>query len=667
MKRSTARAAAAAAVVVGCGLVALVIAYYAQASSEAGLLTRTGPAVVWGLPIAKLVFNVAAACTIGSLMLALFALPPKGKAFSQALTFAGISAGLWTGASAAMSFLTFHSLANLALFSEGSGAAFISFLVDVDAGRRGALSLLLAATVTLLCFAARRHREVSLAALLSFAGLVPLALNSHATGSGSHPDSAVSVVMHMASAAVWLGGLLALVVLRRTLDAAMFTTVVRRYSTLALVSFVALAVSGLLAGWAGVGTLAALATPYGGILAAKSAAFIVLGVFGMLHRRWVIAKLEHAPRKGARAFTVLAVAELAVMGAASGLAAALARTPPPTIAEAAPAEQTPQIPSIIEALSTWRPDPLWSLVCGLAVFLYLAGLRRLRLRGGSWPAYRTALWLFGIAVLFVVTNGGLHAAQENLISAHVLTQMTITAVVPLLLVPAAPLSLAEQTITRRNDGSRGAAEAMDAVVRPILKATGDPLVPALGLAATLTLLYYTPLLEYSSSTQFGYAAMTILALLAGCLFTASVTRAFSRSASPTVAARLLALGGAAVLYSFHGWALAQQPDQLPDARRQPWQISVDPAFGIPSVGDAEPAGVAMWLIAAGSLLVAAAVVLFSARHKAGPLREARGSNAASRELVTASGPAAVTNPAFQSRPEGPPTAGRALTNVPLDP
>lgn len=667
MKRSTARAAAAAIVVVGSGLVALAIAYHEQAGSEAGLLTKTGPAVIWGLPIVKLVFNVAAACTIGSLMLALFALPPKGKAFSQALTLAGISAGLWTAASVSMSFLTFHSLANLTLFSEGSGTAFISFLMDLDAGRRGALSILLAAAVTVLCFIAHGHREVSLAALLSFAGLVPLALNSHATGSGSHPDSALSVVMHMAAAAVWLGGLLALVVLRKTVEPAMIPAVVRRYSALALVSFLALAVSGLLAGWSGIGTLTALATPYGAILAAKSAAFVVLGVFGLLHRKWVISKLEQAPHRAARAFTLLAVTELAVMGASSGMAAALARTPPPTVAETGAAEQTSQIPSIVDAFSAWRPDPLWSLACGLAIVLYLAGLRRLRSRGGSWPAYRTALWLIGIAALFVVTNGGLHAAQEYLISAHVLTQMSITAVVPLLLVPAAPLSLAEQTIARRNDGSSGAAEVIDAVIRPVLSATADPVVPAMGLAATLTLLYYTPLLEYSSTTQFGYAAMTMLALLAGCLLITSVTRAFSGPAAAALTGRLLALGGAAVFYSFNGWALAQQPDQLPDARREPWQISVNPAFDIASVVDAEPAGAAMWLIGAGSLGVATAVVLLSARRKAGVLPDGRGRHAAARELVAAYGPAAAAKPVFESRPERTPQAGRALNDVPLDP
>jgi putative copper resistance protein D len=134
MKKSRTKPVAAAATVLGCGLLALFVAYWPEAGKEAALLDRTGAAVIWGLPVAKLVFHVAAAGTVGPLVLALFALPPRGKAFSKALVLAGISAVLWTAAAAAISVLTFHSLANLPLFSEGSGAIFVSFLTDVAAG-----------------------------------------------------------------------------------------------------------------------------------------------------------------------------------------------------------------------------------------------------------------------------------------------------------------------------------------------------------------------------------------------------------------------------------------------------------------------------------------------------------------------------------------------------
>ena len=98
MNKSRAIAVAVAAVVLGSGLLALVISYYAEAGADAGSLNRTGAVVAWGLPVAKLVFNASAACTVGALALALFALRPNEKAFRLALDLAGASAAAWTAA-----------------------------------------------------------------------------------------------------------------------------------------------------------------------------------------------------------------------------------------------------------------------------------------------------------------------------------------------------------------------------------------------------------------------------------------------------------------------------------------------------------------------------------------------------------------------------------------
>lgn len=637
MKKSRTKPVAAAAMILGCGLLALFVAYSTEAGKEAAFLDRTGAVVIWGLPVAKLVFNVAAAGTVGPLILALFALPPKGKTFSKALVLAGISAVLWTAAAAAISVLTFHSLANLPLFSEGSGAIFVSFLTDVDAGRRNALTVVITATVALLCFGVQSQRAVAVTAVLASTGLIPLALNSHAAGGASHADSTVSVVMHMAAAAIWIGGLATLVLLRRTLGTELLAAV-RRYSTLALLSFLALAISGLAAGVTGIGTLEGLATPYGLILLAKTAALGVLGVFGALHRKWILTKLASVPGRARTTFSALAVAELAVMAAASGLAAALARTPPPTVSQAAPAPVSLRLPGLADVLGSWKPDALWIFLCAGALFLYAAGVRRVRNRGGHWPAYRAGLWVAGVALLFLVTNGGLRVYQEYLISAHVTTQMLLIAVVPLLLVPGAPLTLAKLAAVPRQDGTIGGAEALTLLLRSVMSATSAPYMAAAGLAAVLAALYYTPLLEYSSRTQFGYQAMVLLALLSGCLFTASLARATDGGPGSSPASRLVTIGAVAALYAAHGWALAQQADQLPDSRRQEWLISVGQPWDQPVLAVVEPAGMAMWIIAAGTLLVAAAAVLSTSRRRRNPDARHRSATAPAHDLVMSSEP-----------------------------
>jgi putative copper resistance protein D len=140
-------------------------------------------------------------------------------------------------------------------------------------------------------------------------------------------------------------------------------------------------------------------------------------------------------------------------------------------------------------------------------------------------------------------------------------------------------------------------------------------VAAAGLAAVLAALYYTPLLEYSSRTQFGYQAMALLALLSGCLFTASLARPTDGSPGSSPASRLVTIGAVAALYAAHGWALAQQADQLPDSRRQEWLIAVGQPWDQPVLAVVEPAGMAMWIIAAGTLLAVAVTEVSKSRRR----------------------------------------------------
>jgi putative copper resistance protein D len=443
--------------------------------------------------------------------------------------------------------------------------------------------------------------------------------------------------MHMVAAAVWIGGLATLVLLRRALGTELLAAA-RRYSTLALLSFLGLAISGVAAGVTGIGALDGLATQYGLILLAKTAILGVLGTFGVLHRKWILKKLESVPGRARGTFSVLAVAELAVMAAASGLAAALARTPPPTVSQAAPAPVFLRLPDFMDVVSSWKPDALWIFLCAGGLFLYAAGVRRIRNRGGYWPAYRTGLWVAGVGLLFLVTNGGIRVYQEYLISAHVTTQMLLMAVVPLLLVPGAPLTLARLAAAPRQDGTMGGAEILTLMLRPVLSAKSAPYMAAAGLAAVLAVLYYTPLLEYSSRTQFGYQAMALLALLSGCLFTVSLARPSGGGPGLSRAASLVTIAAVAALYAAHGWAFAQQADQLPDSRRQEWLISVRQPWDQPLLAVVEPAGMAMWTIGAGALLAAAAIVVSTSRRRR-DLSERNGSaGEPAQDLVMSSEP-----------------------------
>jgi cytochrome c oxidase assembly factor CtaG len=591
---------AVSAVFIAAALLSLVWAYRYGGGAEPGLLDKSGPLVLWGLPVAKLCFNAAAACTIGALALGAYAVPLRAPAFARGVFAAGLCV------------LSFHSVANTPPFSEGSGALLVAFLTAPGPGRTTAATVLIAAVVVVLCFSVRSRREAFATALVAAGGLVPPVLSSHAAGGVDHADSTVSLALHVTAAAVWMGGLLTLLVLRRALADVGLGTVVRRYSSLALASFAVLAVSGLLSAWAAVGTLDQLASPYGSIVLAKTAAFVVLGGLGAVQRRAVIARLQRDPDRGTRPFAVLVVAELVVMAAASGLAAALGRTSPPTGASSASsASLALSGPGIREAVTRWELDPLWTLLCGFAVVLYLAGVRRLRRSGERWPVRRTGLWLVGIAVLFTVTNGGLHVYQTELLSVHVLTQMLLTAVIPLLLVPAAPLTLAELTIRPEAAGTQSSGGFIRTAVRPLLDAAAaNPVIPALVLAAALVASYYSPLLEYSAGTQPGYGLMTLVALSSGCLFTAALTRPLEPSRRKDRAARVWALAGTAVLYAVYGQALQAQAPVL----GQPWETAAGNPWPGSWAAAPETGGQFMLILAAVSLAAIAVVVLFRSRE-----------------------------------------------------
>src|SRR5690606_31171807 len=153
---------------------------------------------------------------------------------------------------------------------------------------------------------------------------------------------------------------------------------------------------------------------------------------------------------------------------ASGVAAALARTRTPVV-ETVLDERTPAARILTGSplppeftVDRWfteaKPDLLWLLVAGFAIFFYLAGVRRLHRRGDRWPVHRSVLWVIGMLTLVWVTNGPLAVYEKYLFSAHMLGHMLLGMAIPVLLVLAAPITLALRTIRRRDDGSRGPRE-----------------------------------------------------------------------------------------------------------------------------------------------------------------------------------------------------------------
>ena len=163
----------------------------------------------YGLFVSKLLVNLGVAGTIGALALAVFALSPKEPEFGRALDVAAAGAGVWTVAAAASAVLRLPDrVLDDADSRRGYGDQLGVFLTQNPIGRAWLTTTLVAAAVTVLCFAVRNDTAL---------GVVPRSLSvglgarspSRATPAtrASHDQAITSIWLHIASRvsgwAVW--------------------------------------------------------------------------------------------------------------------------------------------------------------------------------------------------------------------------------------------------------------------------------------------------------------------------------------------------------------------------------------------------------------------------------------------------------------------------------
>ncbi len=592
-----------------------------------------GDAVVLvALPLAKLVVNLGIATTLGSLLLALFALDSAQPEYHRALDVAAAGAGVWAVSGVASAYLTFSSVYQLRLsFDQGYGPQLATFLTQQPGGRAWLVFVLVGALLTVVCFAVRNRTLLAFALVGAGLALVPLSSDlGHASSSASHDQALTAIWLHMVFAAIWVGGLVTLIALRPVLTPGRLAAILPRYSTLALVSFVIVAVSGYVSAAIRVGDLPALLTPYGILVIVKVAALGVLGLYGALQRRWLVGKVTGggAPRW----FWLLVASELAVMGVASGVAAALARTAKPVVEGEVQAEtQTPAelltekpLPPELTPerwLTSWNLDLLWVLVAGFGILFYLAGVRRLRRRGDRWPVHRTILWVLGMLTLVWITNGALNVYEAYLFSAHMMAHMLLSMTVPVLLVLSAPITLGMRAIRKRDDGSRGPREWLLLIVHSRYAAVlTHPLVSGILFAASLWVFYYTPIFRWATEDHVGHTWMVIHFLLTGYLFAQTLVGIDPVAGQPPYPLRLVLLLATMAMHAFFGLSLMTGTSLL----LADWYGAMGRDWGPDPLTDQNNAGGIAWSV--GEIPTVALAILVAFLWSRSDAREAKRSD-----------------------------------------
>jgi cytochrome c oxidase assembly factor CtaG/putative copper export protein len=586
--------------------VALLVSLAYGGGAAAPLITDPGAVVRYGLPVVKLLVNLGAAGTLGALVLACFALVPTKPEFGRALDVAAGASAVWAVASAANGFLIFLSIYNQPVsFDDRFGDLLSTFMTGTELGQAWLATTLIAAALTVLCFAVRNQSALVFVTLLGIAGLVPMALQGHAGGTETHDAAVTAIWLHIVFAAIWLGGLLTIILSRRLLTGARLQSVVARYSTLALISFIVVAVSGYVSAEIRVGTLDNLLTPYGVLVLVKVAALGALGLFGVAQRRFLVGRMQRSATGGRGYFWWLVTAEIAFMGLASGVAAALARTATPQaevpaseLTNPSPAElltgsDLPLPPTAGRYLTMWNFDLLWMLICAFGIFFYIAAVVRMRRRGDTWPVHRTVLWIAGLVLLFWITNGGVNLYQKYLFSSHMLAHMMLGMMVPVLLVPAAPVTLLLRTVAKRTDGSRGAREWVLLLVGSrYFGFLSRPLIAAVLFVGSLWAFYYTPLFGWATEDHIGHEWMVVHFLLTGYLFVSSLIGVDPAPHKAPYPMKLLILLGTMAFHAFFGLSLMTGTGLL----LADWYGAMGWDTGISAIEDQQTGGGIAWSV-----------------------------------------------------------------------
>lgn len=517
------------------GLGATILAMYV---TEALTTYRTtildpGDFVVHARPLARVLQDFSAAFTIGLLLLCSVALPGAeanraiiGFAQWKALNWAWLSSGVWFVSSVASLVFIAADTAGQPINTEEFFPLFMFFITELDLGEILLVALLAVFLLVTFLPMVRSSTGAGIMLAVAMMGVLPLAWAGHAAGSDDHGNAVNSLALHLVGVCVWVGGLAAILLLgfRLGKDTG---RVLRRYSTLALLSFTAVAYSGIINARLRIGPWENLTTPYGQLIVVKILALGVLGLAGWYQRRRILPRLDENP-EDRRALTLFGASEAALMILTIGISVGLAASPPPvpqgSIADVDLRRSLlgylwPEPLTIPHFLGAWHPDWVVNLFIVAAAIAYIRAVIILRRRGDLWSLPRTAAFLAGCALLIWLTSGGPAVYGKTSFSGHMIQHMGLMMYAPILLVIGAPILLLLRATPARTDGSRGLREwTLWIFTSRYSHFLTRPPVAGLLFIGSLIGFYYSPAFELSLSTHLGHVLMCIHFILTGYLF-----------------------------------------------------------------------------------------------------------------------------------------------------
>ena len=522
-------------VLFGVAMLAGVTAAGLGALSLADALTATGlpdpgPVTNYGLPFVRAAGEIAGVVAVGSFMFAAFLVPPQQSGVLdadgyRALRLGTVASGIWTVCAALLVPLTVSDVTGQPLTSRLRPSDIWSVANLVETAGAWRWTAFLAAIVTIASIPVLRWSPTPLLFAGSLVTLLPLALTGHSSSGGSHDLATNSLLIHLIAAALWAGGLLALLghALRGGGHADLAA---RRFSAVALWCFVAMALSGVVNALVRIRPVDLFDGRYGWLIIAKAVALCTLGVIGWRQRRSGVAALKSDP--DARGPLIrLALTEAVVFGLTFGVAVALSRTPPPPPPIFNPSIPAIEIgydfagpPTVARVLFDWRFDLVFGTAAIVMAVLYLTGVRRLRRRGDQWPTGRIVAWLLGCLVLLFATSSGVGRYMPAMFSMHMAAHMLLSMLTPILLVLGAPVTLALRALPTAGKGDPpGPREWLLAALHSrVSRFFTNPIVATVLFVAGFYGLYFGGIFDAAVGTHAAHLAMNLHFLVTGYLF-----------------------------------------------------------------------------------------------------------------------------------------------------
>ncbi|RLK55130.1 cytochrome c oxidase assembly protein [Actinokineospora cianjurensis] len=481
------------------------------------------------LTVVRVLTEIGCVITVGSLLFAAFLVPPQRSGVLDVGGYAALRMATW---GAVVWFI--GALVSAPFTAADAVGRSITTVLrgDVLFTLVGSLSQaqawLLTAGIALVVLIATRFvltwNWTAALFVIAVVGIVPVAVTGHSSSGGQHDMATNSLLFHLVAAALWVGGLVALLAhgRRRAEHLGLAAT---RFSRVALACWIVMAVSGVVNALVRLPLDALFTSWYGGLVLAKTAALLILGVFGYLQRERGVRAVVETGSGGALAR--LAAIEVLIMLLTIGIAAALARTPPPETGAAEPGRvelalgyPLTEAPSLGNLLFAWRFDLVFGTLAIVLAAAYVRWFLRLRAKGVAWPVGRLVAWLAGCLVVLFATSSGFGKYSPAMFSIHMEAHMMLSMLAPVLLVLGAPMTLALRALPRAGkDGTPGSREWLLAFVHsPVSRFLTHPVVALVLFVGSFYGLYLTGLFDSALEEHWAHLVMNAHFLLVGYIF-----------------------------------------------------------------------------------------------------------------------------------------------------